>query len=354
MKIDIYKDGISYVTDEVSSVKVEEANLNEDNRINFVTELAAVSRGNSKSNNPPVRYKALLKEAAPQLDKNGDILEILNPSRPLEFLPVVIGVKISGSVVNVFDISSCEVIFSTEGDLPSISLLDILSLARHSHFEETTTSDTRTYYRCYTNMRALLNIGLPYEKIPYNDAVAMVNFKALKAMVPMFVWAHVPMTHTMISKETQSDRVSGNDEYWLPDDFRERVYDFVETLKYQLVADALNSQDKLLTEAKMHQYESLLKVNNKKSVVYLLLTSWSQATVQGMFKELKYKREIYSRAIYYFKYKEVVLTGWNNDPKVWEHLFLERNAVPETHKNWTQSQTETFVKAIKSIIKVGH
>lgn len=54
--------------------------------------------------------------------------------------------------------------------------------------------------------------------------------------------------------------------------------------------------------------------------------------------------------MYYFKYKEVVMTGWNNDPKVWEHLFIERSVRPEINKNWTQNETKTFVKCMDQII----
>ena len=68
MKIDIYDDGISYVTDEVSTVSANGANVNEENRIKFVTDLAAISRGNYESKNPEVRYKKLLKEAAPNIN----------------------------------------------------------------------------------------------------------------------------------------------------------------------------------------------------------------------------------------------------------------------------------------------
>ena len=54
-----------YVTDEVSSVPTALANLTQETREKFVTALAAVSRGKDESKNPSARFKALLKEAAP-------------------------------------------------------------------------------------------------------------------------------------------------------------------------------------------------------------------------------------------------------------------------------------------------
>lgn len=66
MKVDIFGDNISYVTDEVSTIPTELANDSEKNRIEFVTQLAAISRGKTESSNPTVRYKQLLKEAAPE------------------------------------------------------------------------------------------------------------------------------------------------------------------------------------------------------------------------------------------------------------------------------------------------
>ena len=350
MKIDIYKDHMSYVTDEISSVRTEEANLNEENRIKFVTDLAAVSRGNSESKNPAVRYKALLKEAAPQLDKEGNKKDILNPSRPLEFLPIVLDIEIYKNEITLWNKYQDSVILPND-NVNAFSMLDILLLSRHSHFEENFSSGNETVYRCYTNMRALLNAGLPYDLVPYNSSEELKDFKAIKAMIPMFVWAQVPNTHTMISKEAQSDRVAKNDDYWLPEDFRQRVYDHVQELKGKLDRNELQGQDKLLAGVSKNEYDLLLRPSSMLGVITILRDRWSQTTVQGMFKELGYPQEIYSRALYYFKYKEVVMTGWNNDPKVWKHLFLERTAMPEVYKNWTQAQTKKFTQAIKTIIQ---
>ncbi len=319
MKLDIYGDKISYVTDEVSSVKIEESNLNEENRIKFVTDLAAVSRGKDHSKNPPARYKSLLKEAAPQFDGNGYVKSSKSPSRPLEFIPVVLGVMFNNNTVNIYDLNTKEVIdmFNFEHFSNNLSKFGYLQ------------ND-----KLYTNMRACINAGIKYDKIPYNSVKDLKDFKAIKAMIPMFVWAQVPNTHIMLSKEAQSDRVAENNNYWLPLDFRIRVYEHVNN----------NGDESEICN-------NLLSFNNKEDMVNSLLKDYSQLDTQNLFKDLGYPREIYSRAMYYFKYKEVVFTGWYNDPKTWKHLFIERNAMPELYENWTQEQTKQFVNCIRSIIE---
>jgi hypothetical protein len=62
----------------VEFLDAREANKSEQNRIEWTTQLAAISRGKDKSANPTKRYASLMKEA-----------EGGNPSRPFEFLPVV-------------------------------------------------------------------------------------------------------------------------------------------------------------------------------------------------------------------------------------------------------------------------
>ena len=80
-----------YITDEVSSIPTELANLCQETREKFVTDLAAVSRGKDESKNPSVRFKALLKEAAP--NSKDDITDGFQgyASRPMEFCPIVCG-----------------------------------------------------------------------------------------------------------------------------------------------------------------------------------------------------------------------------------------------------------------------
>ena len=349
MNKDIYGDKISYVTDELSIVPTNESNLNEENRIKYVTDLAAVSRGKSESANPPKRYKALLKEASPTDEQikafNGDgKMKNGSPSRPFEFLPIVVDLLISEYSLwdTNYDYSKDPIhVFNNFAELSN-------GILQHSYIE--LVDGDSDLVRVYTNMRCLINAGVKYENVPYNTQEELKHFRALKANIPMFVWGQVPNTHCALSKEAQSDRVTANDNYWLPSDFRNRVFKHVEDITTQLNNNGLNGQDKLLAVASKAEYSLLLQPSSRDGVVHLLLNKWSQTTVQGMFKELGYPREIYSRAIYYFKYKEVVFTGWNNNPKVWEHLFVERNAKPDVWDNWTQNETKQLVTAIKEVI----
>lgn len=363
MRIDIFNDGISYVTDEVSTVKVEESNLNEENRIKFVTDLAAVSRGKDSSNNPEARYKKLLKEAAPvhhviQNHLNHDMELTASPSRPVEFGPVVLKYKFNDHFVTLYDTKG-KPLNDVNGTIMFTFSVFINLLGRHGYFAGEL---------LYTNIRALINSGIPYESIPYNTPEELKDFKAIKANIPMYIWAQVPNTHTAISKEAQSDRVAENINYWLPEDFRERVYQYSLKHAYEHkefeAKEILDKDDFIL--ARYGSYSSLvfaklttelLGLRDFTQAPHLLINgrvetnlSPTQYDVQMYFKELGYHREIWSRAMYYFKYKEVVMTGWNNDPKVWEHLFIERSVRPEINKNWTQNETKTFVKCMDQII----
>jgi len=320
MKIDIYKDSISYVTNDFTSIPTNESNISEEARIAYVTELAAVSRGKDRSANPPKRYKALLNEAAPTHQK----LTMASPSRPLEFLPIVVDIEFTfDQQIKLWSIDkNNEIIYKFESYKTAQYLL------RYSYYDGD---------KLYTNMRAMLNAGVPYDSIPYNTSEDLKHFKALKANIPMMIWAQVPNTHTQLSKEAQSDRVAENNDYWLPSDFRNKVFAYPQQDNYVkgTFFDALATK--------------ILQAGSRNDVITILLSIPSQNDVQAFFKILGYKREIWARAMYYFKYKEVIFTGWENDPHVWNHLFLERNAEPDIHKNWTQPETQRFVECIKEL-----
>ena len=278
-----------------------------------------------------------------------------SPSRPLEFLPVV--VDILPDYHNNQAAFTLWAVDATEED-NSIKefndLSDAMSLLKYSHVSRHPTD--KHLMRVYTNMRALISAGIPYEKIPYNKSEDLESFVAIKANIPMFVWAQVPNTHTQISKEAQSDRVAENNSYWLPSDFRDRLF--------HLTKDGTESGKPIDPEpvigwqgiyqlqdgtkiGKVAQY--LLMCTTHEELVQEIL-ALSQIESQNLFKVLGYPREIWSRAMYYFKYKEVVMTGWMSDPNVWKHLFYERNGYKNVWKNWTQSETEQFVKCIQELI----
>lgn len=299
-----------YVTTDVSSVKVYRSNTTKENRIKWVTDLAAVSRGKSESTNPTKRFNSLMKEAA-----------LGTASRPMEFLPVVLDQdRIRYLDKRIFSYESKE------------SLLN--NLLRYSYCENG---------KVYTNMRALLNIGVKIENIPYNDEEDLKDFKAIKIKVPMFIWSQL-MTHTALSKESQSDRVAEENDYYLPTDFVTRVSNLkIDTTKLQ----DLSKSNPILAGKII---DLRLKIKDENEIFNCLFNNFSQHELFFLFEFLDYKREIWSRAIYYFKYKVMIMTGWSNDPSTWKHLFIERNCVPELWKNWTQKETQIVVEKIKSVL----
>lgn len=315
MKIDIFNDSISYVTDKVSTVDVKVANLNENNRIKFVTDLAAVSRGKSKSVNPEKRYQQLLKEAA-----------LGTASRPLEFLPIILKCSIDEKgYINIINLTN-------KKKNTTISYGTFINdIGRYSYIEHL----EKDQYLIYTNMRAVINSSyFQYEDIPYmaeEDIDLYKQFKAIKLKIPMFIWAQWPMTHTKLSKESQSDRVASQSDYWLPDDIEKRAIDSISMYRF---------------ENKKNEFKDF-----KEFFKHYMLIFYSQEDVQSELKDFGYKQEIYSRAPYYFKYKEVVVTGWHNDPATWKHSFIERNCEQKLWKNWTQKETQQVLEAVKKVIE---
>lgn len=319
MITDIYKDGLSFLTDEVSTIPIDESNKSELNRMKFVTDLAAISRGKSESKNPAIRFKALLKEAA----GNGMVKKPA-PSRPLEFCPVYFKIDLMYPALY----SSKNKKFYT-----FTKIENFYSLLQHSYLVA-----NGKYTDCYTNMRALLNAGVPYSKIPYNSKEELKYFKAFRAKVPMFVFNHF-ITHTMLSKEARSERVvslKGLD-YWLPSDLLEKV-DI-------LLQKPINNAKNITTAIKT------IQINQKHDEIVAYLLTLSQNLVQDVFQHLGYKKEIYQRAMLEFRYKEVVFTGWSNDPKTFQHFMLEREAYPELHKSWVQKETKQFAEALSTFFK---
>lgn len=334
-----------YVTDEVSSVATTEANLNWENRYKFVSDLAAISRGKYESTNPEKRFKHLLKEASTDVNKetisNSSHMENLKndnrikvASRPLEFLPIAL----------TMDYADKHFISAAKEDYSKYSFY------RHCFVDK---NDI-----IYTNFRHLYNwlfkntnmsVGSILDIIPFNTKDELRNFKAIRLSTPMFVWAQL-MTHTQISKESQSDRVSYNDKYWLPDDIMDKLLD----IELEENKDTGDIVDQDLDELQFQLFE--LKKENvdmglvHKYLVNVFLYVLPQDKVQDILEKAGYNKEIYSRAPYYFKYKEMVMTGWANDPEVWGHLLLEREAYDTYHKSWVQKETSDTAKAIRDII----
>lgn len=412
-----------YVTDEVSSVPTGLANLTQETREKFVTDLAAVSRGKDESKNPSARFKALLKEAAPNSKEDiGDGFEGW-ASRPLEFAPAIVEFMEltdhnNESYWTIVDATEQDKNYDPDYDMHlanvRLSKTDFYNkIVRFSYVEDCQWNPSGLLV--YTNIRTLLNAGVKYDDIPFIHTITyyqygrnkddlyiviggektsvydisidysvmehdsrkplvfkvkdllksgytecdLINdfkeghcyvdnryskFKALKLKIPIMCWAQWPMTHTQLSKESQSDRVSEGVGYWLPEDLVKRIREFKLT-------DDMTYSDKYVYDS----FKELKFATKDHILVEDFLTNmleyWSQNMTQSILKTLGYKREIWSRAPYYFKYKECVVTGWYNDPTTWGHSFLERSVEPESWKNWTQKETKEVLQAVKEIIE---
>lgn len=417
-----------YVTDEVSIIPTMFANLSQATREKFVTDLAAVSRGKDESKNPEARFKALLKEAAPNSNREEKVMSESsngNFSRPGEFCPVICSwsrVNFNGHVYWVMvdeDMKDSNYnedygnFFKMETMMSEKEFLN--NIVRFSYCEEDKYDSTPTY-TVYTNLRTLVNAKIPYEAIPFmqefryiqygvdkDDLYIIIgdektsvydisikysvtefkgnttlvfkvkdllasgytegaiisdfyrghcyvdtrysDFKAIKLKVPMFVWQQWPMTHTALSKESQSDRVSEGNGYWLP----EGIIDRINNAKQEDIDKIKYSQE--FIDLQTITSSDLPKANKIEYILNTFLHVVPQECVQQILKAAGYKREIWSRAPYYFKYKECVVTGWYNDPTTWQHSFLERSAKTHMWKNWTQKETREVVEAVLEIIE---
>lgn len=318
-----YKD-LCWVTNEFKYkdkvLTADMCNTNEENRILFCTTLASVSRGKFVSNNPEVRYKALLKEASPcdETPVGSFDQEVTGtPSRPLEFIGVMLKAKLDKDkvILRLFtesgNILEKEFIFQNFNNL----------IGRFSYIKSG--NDTMYPLDIYTNMRCLLNAGIKYEYIPYNTQEELNSFKAVRVRAPMFVFNHL-VTHTALSKEARSERVVD----FLSDKYDEELFDFYpEPFNKPFWYPSCISKD---------EFECLL---TEKSFIDV---------IKYLKDEKKLKKEIYNRALLEFRYKDFMLVAWNNS-FTWEHLFLERSAT-DRYKNWTQEETRLTVKTIKEVL----
>lgn len=318
---------VTKVNTDVSAVNIEdiigckysEINMNEENRINAITAIAAISRGNDKSKNPLNRYKALLKEAGG--NENYTSLKFMDdcqmtkkidkaPGRPLEFLPVVVSISfMPDNLVGLY----------TKKTFNTLNLNTFLNYVMpFSYIDEN---------KLYTNARALLNAGIKYENIPYNNSGELKDYFITKASAPYFTFAQV-RTHGKLSQIAVSARVVGEDEYWLPEDIVNRVYD--------------NIKNEMLPLLQRNDY-------TKESVLeYLLNLKINEA--RDYLKSLGYKKEIYNRWPNHMEMKTWMIGGYLNDDKQWGHFLLEREAYPHLYKSWVQKQTKDLTVKIKKII----
>lgn len=302
---------ICYVTDEFIydegslPLKAHQANTCEDNRVLWCTTLAAVSRGQQYSKNPDVRYKKLLKEAAPMVSGGQG-----TPSRPLEFVPVVLNCKINTSMINVVEIKL------NNNITDYMSMYKFMNLL--SKFGFVTDGSANGEFKLHTNIRAILNAGIKYDLIPYNTEEELALFKAVRVRAPMFVFNHL-VTHTMLSKEARS----------------ERVVDYIQPQLNELYPEPFNQPFWKPDAISDDLLDKMINVLSFKETMELL-------------KELNYPKEIYQRAILEWRYKDFMMVGWYNE-LTWMHLFKERGA-DDDYTNWTQNETKETVKTIKEVV----
>ena len=293
--------------------EAELANSSEENRIQFASTMAAISRGKEESSNPEARYKHLLKEGS-----------MNSPSRPMEFIPVYINFEIFGN----------RVIVHLKDDRQHNMTLDkfLNSIAKFGFTEQM----DRNVYLCKTNLRALLKAGIPYDAVPYNPVCK--GFRVFKMQIPMFVFNHV-VTHTMISKESRSDRVVRLDKgnYWVPENLVERIYNTdIEERRPILLANSVK-------QAYYKLRETLEATRHYNSFILTLLQIPTN-DLMALLEVLGYPREIFQRAVLEMRYKETILAAWEDD-KTWLNFLRERGG-SDDWKNWVQKETQQAALAL--------
>jgi len=307
-------------------------NNDENKRINTVTKVAAISRGQSKSNNPKRRYDKLLKEAAPNLtleniNDNKNISAIAG--RPLEFTPIVFKkeeliVSNGTKEIRLLNVNNNDIVYT----MPYITFLN--DLMPFSYLDDGI---------LYTNIRACVNSGIPYFKLPYNkiDKYFIVEVKA-----PYFVFAQI-RTHGRLSQIAASERVISEDDYWLPDDALVKV-------KTSLTSDFIEAEKLNCIGCDECKYGDRISDATTIDELIEIFLELPIGKVQKILKLAGYNKEIYNRWPNHLKYKTWMIGGYINDPKAWPHFLLEREAFPDKYSSWVQKQTQKVTEVIRDIL----
>jgi len=308
-------------------------NLNEEQRINMVTRVAAISRGKDKANNPTTRYSKLLNEAAPNVSMDTlDNMDSSNikkaPGRPLEFAPVKLRYEV------ITDIIDCE---TNNVRIDYMLLLKDsfrVKVDKHVFFNDILPFSYLKDDWLYTNVRALVNAGINYDLIPYEPTE---GFNIIEVKAPYFVFAQI-RTHGRLSQVAVSERVVTEDEYWLPEDALERIK---ETLEKNGI-DGINCMSLVYCER-------MLKARTQKDLIEIMLQLPIEK-IQRLLKAAGYDKEVYDRWPNHLKFKRWVMGGYIQDPKQWPHFLLEREAYEDKYKSWVQETTKETALAIKKIL----
>ena len=338
-QITIYDKGIevsNLYTNMSKDYRYGEYNLNEENRAEAVTTIAAISRGLDRSKNPKARMKKLLKEAAPDLSYT----EILSTTdklkgvagRPLEYAPVIVKYR-------------HDTLYTLDGNLIAIiTNEDLFKLIRHSYCKSEIELGLRL--TIYTNARALLHIGIRYEDIPYLD-MSKVDIRdryfVCKVKAPYFVFAQI-RTHGLLSQVAVSARVTEDDEYWLPDNI-------IDKLQENLDQKFIDLNDLNCFQYEQCKYGDRLLASKSIEEVKEIFLELPIDKVKVILKHIGYKAEIYNRWPSFMEYKSWMMGGWLIDPKGWGHFLLEREAYPDRISSWVQEETKITANLIRKLIE---
>ena len=339
-----------YVIFDPSSVSVLECLTSETALQKYVTDLAAISRGKDKSNNPKLRFNGLLKECSPSgpIGKLKLDVDPVTPrgSRPLEFVPITLRVRVYSYIKDGVSSKTYNVYNLYEEYVAEVTSSQFYNeLIRHGHVIWCGRNNGHEEFIIQTNLRTIVNIGIDYKSFlgskygRYRDQKYMI----LKIKAPMFVWAQI-MTHTQLSKESQSDRVTDTEkDYYLPKELHTNLAKNEEILeKYREYLQDIDLDTEELTE------------EDRSKLIDFLLNVLPAGECKQFFKDLGFKKEIYNRAMYYLQYKEFVIggnidieggvDGWTNLIK--ERVHIETSEGKVIHKHWTQKETSELCEII--------
>lgn len=347
MEIKLWNNGYVKTISDKLGCEYYQINTNKENRINAVTAIAAISRGKDKSTNPVKRYEHLLKEAAPNIDyytltafSEGDIKIEKAAGRPLEYCPVVLTAVVDLKEIDGSYISYPVIKMSLNGKDKKMGLTEFMNkIGKFSYVD----AEQFDLYTIYTNARTLVNAGIPEEDIPFNRFTELLDYFVVEVKTPYFVFAQL-RTHGLLSQVAVSERVTEEDEYWLPVDSLDKVKSiltcsYIEDLKLNCVGC-----DYCKYATRIQKATSIQEL----AAIFLELPV---GKVKDILKTAGYKKEIYNRWPNQMKYKTFIIGGYLNNPYQWGHFLLEREAFENVLKSWVQPTTKETVVAIKELIE---
>ena len=314
------------------SLEAKSSNRDRWNRIKFVTDCSAISRNKDESSNPKERYDSLKVEAA--LSRCG---------RPMELCGVIVNfyhkVGKDGRLYVILDLST-----DTESKEITMDYHKFANNIGKFGFIERVDNGM---YQIKTNLRAMINAGIDEKEVPFNRSLD--GFRVFKLEIPMFVFNQL-ITHTMISKESRSERVTTLDDskYWIPEDFVEKLMSY--EVEFKKVAVRLEGDDELASRTISAMRALRTQYEDSKDYPSFIKTMLMQPAdaMSMVFKVLGYKKEIYQRSMLELRYKKVIMGAWEHD-LTWKNLLLERGGTT-VWKNWVQPETKKVAEVLAKFL----